>query len=584
MKNFYISEIKESIQKNITGYSSASHKYIEHSVDEWRKQLNTEDEDFFKKKLTLEGTSLDDFKSCLNLMLNSTKKYHIDFVKVKDIGYLSVFGFYINKSFIEIENHLNNINNSSQINSSSFLASCKEYLLSRLSKLSEKTIFHEFKVWEEKFGGDLSDFKKRLNNKNYINYFYNKYPLLYRLIEEETQSFTIYIKEILTNLINDWSYIAKIVKIDSLENISLGLGDKHNGRSVSILKFSNGSRIVYKPHSLDNDCSYSVFMNKLFNNNIKYHIEFPKVVSRINYGWQEYIEHTKTNDNSFLKEYYYKIGVHLCTLYFLNGSDIHYDNNISKSKNPFFTDLETLLGPYQGNLVFNSNVLRVGLLPMLHFNGENYMQFGGIANTKNEDSPFKLEKIDLEKGLVYEDVKIGERKNIPYENRQILINFQDDLINGFDRAYSILLEYKSVLSEILDSTFKESKIRFLVRDTLVYSHLLNESFHPYHMTKGILFEQHIDWIWCQLSSQTPKNLIKSEKESLLNLDIPYFYTYYNSNSLFATNGYEFKNYFKNTSKKSLQFNIDNLSIEDKKRQLWMIKASLITDLLNNNQD
>lgn len=247
-------------------------------------------------------------------------------------------------------------------------------------------------------------------------------------------------------------------------------------------------------------------------------------------------------------------------------------------------DMETLLSPMikERNKICLKNVIEVGLLPFGIFRGDEYYEFGGLTNSKNQKSPFKNDTINIKEGkIISEDAYMGESKNIPYNVDTDLVNFLDDIIEGFTHTYKILLENKTTLLEDINIIFCNAKIRYITRNTLTFSYLLKEAHHPYLMTKGFLLERHFDWLWYEVND-TPylEKVINSEKKSLLNLDIPYFYTLYNSNSIFDFENNEIKDFFEISPQRNIRESIKNICLDDLKRQIWIIKASIISHVKN----
>jgi type 2 lantibiotic biosynthesis protein LanM len=554
--------------------------YLNEILSGWKDQLSIGDQNFFKTKLLHEKISEEDFKKKLEIIISSKKQnneiFSSDIKNDIDLGFLSILEDYINRGCANIEKELNHYNNFYIINVQQILISFKNHLLSSLSKISEKIIFYEFKYWED-----------RLSNRHYKYYFYNKYPLLMRYVNDEINKASDFLISILSALKNDWKKINLIINNKSLENLDFELGDRHNnGQSVTLLYFNDNLRLLYKPHCLNIDNSYSNFINNILNNQkkLKYRISTPKIIQGLNYGWQEYIFNKKTDDKILLKEYYYKTGVHLCLFYLLNGSDLHFENLISDSKSPMIIDMETLLSPkvHSSKNISLRNVTHTGLLPFVLFTGNQYFELGGLSNSKNLKSPFKNKKISLKEGkIIEEDVFMDESKNIPYLSEISLLDYVDEIIQGFEETYNVLIEKKEELVDVINNYFLNSRIRYIARDTLIYSHLLREAYHPSLMTDGFLMERHFDWLWIQINDiPYLERLTLFEKKNLLNFDIPYFYTLYDSKSIFNSNGEEISDFFEISSKENVNLNVENISEKDKKRQVWLIKASVISHIMN----
>lgn len=593
MRQLFIEEVKEKVFFNKNETNRIDNEEVNLLIDEWKEQLLLSDISLFERKLLKENITIESFRLILETIILSKNNINsnIEIKKAgnendRELNFLLIFDDFLNENFTEVAKDLNYYNTFFSINKEKILRSYGNHLLALIAKISEKTIFHEYKSWEEKFGCDLAAFISKLSNRHYKYYFYNKYPLLIRLVIDEINRAYSFLIEILSALENDWEDIKDIVrKSKTLEDLNFGLGDRHVfGKSVTVVIFNDNLKLLYKPHSLLIDDSYSRFIELLFNKNkrLKHIIKNPKVIVRNNYGWQEFIVQKKTDDTLKLKEFYYKAGVHLSLFYILNGNDLHYENIISVSRTPMIIDMETLLSPTINKTknVSLKSVIDVGLLPFGVFRGDRYLEFGGLTNCKNQKSPFKKNTISIKEGkIIDEDHYMDESKNLPYKTDINIQHFLTDIIDGFSDTYEILLENKKNLFELINDFFSKSKIRFITRNTLTFSHLLREAYHPYLMTNGFLLEMHLDGLWLEVNSASYlEKVIISEKKSLLNLDIPYFYTFYNSKSIFDFENKEISNFFDISPKGNIDKSVKNICEEDKKRQIWIIKASIISHI------
>ncbi|OXA78181.1 type 2 lanthipeptide synthetase LanM [Flavobacterium columnare] len=583
-----IDTVDKSINKN-------DYEEIEKIILEWKNQLTLNGISKFENKLYQENLTIDKFREILYSIINckiDNSKINCKNFKLKDkeeLGYLILFEHEILPVFSNLLEKLDDCKMYFEIDEQSLLNSFKIYILSTISKISENTIFHEYKTWEERYGITLNIFSKNLRSKHFKKYFISKYALLFRLVKDELERCLDFIYQILESLISDYLQIRKIVDFKIIKSIEFGLGDRHNlGKTVSLINFDENLKIIYKPYSLSTNQAYNNFVDFYINEkkSLKYKIKNPRIINKDNYGWQEFIEHTTTSNMNDLREYYYKIGVHLFLYYILNGNDLHFENTICHMNSPMIIDMETLLSP-NTNLetkIDFKNVLQVGLLPFSVFTGENYFELGGLTDSKGVKSPFKKKIINLDKGKIVEEEQFfGKSKNLPYNEKINLLNYIDDIIDGFKTIFHIIMKEKDEIFEIVLKYFKQTKIRYIARDTMIYSHLLRESYHPFLLTYGFLLEKHFDWLWLQ-TFENPKleTIIQSEKNSLLNLDVPYFYTEFDSRDLKDFKGIVKKDFFKISSVDSIQKNISDINLSDLERQIWVIKASIITYINNQN--
>ncbi|MBI2279242.1 MAG: type 2 lantipeptide synthetase LanM [Bacteroidetes bacterium] len=607
MRELIISELRNVVIHHKVNEENHDISFESETIySEWKEQLFVNEIDFFSEKLRKENLQPSQFKNLIKFYLTKKqKKIPNEFVKDitllgltnNELGYLTLFEDIINTHLNEIDIFFSHTKFKVILdkNKKNIINSFIKYLCDNLEKLSEKTIFYEFKVWESTFDNEgvinrkekTNLFYEKLREIEFKLHFYNEYPVLYRLIKDEIVRLKCNLIELFNRLLDDFNEIHNQFSLkekDSVLSIDFGLGDRHNkGKTVSIINFESGKKIVYKPHSLELDVKFNFFIKHL-SSELKHEIISPKTISKLDYGWQEFIIHEKTNDTKLLQEFYYKIGVHLSVFYLLNGGDLHFENIISSLSNPMVIDIETLFQPKfnekkDDRLLSFDNVSKVTLLPFMMDVGDGYLELGGLADPSGQKSPLKKTKFNTETGkLDSEDIYFKDNRNIPFtkESKHRLLDFADFIVEGFSNCYNIFLNSKDEKTNLINELFEGCKIRVLVRDTLIYSHLLKEETHPSLLTNGFKIDMHFDWLWGHVAHfKYLEPVIEIEKNSLINFDIPYFFTEFSSKKLHTVNDGEIDDFFLYSSKKCLNDSFKNISKEDLKRQEWVIRASIL---------
>ena len=97
-------------------------------------------------------------------------------------------------------------------------------------------------------------FCERLRQRDVQMSIAREYPVLFRLLHSLTMHWVDSSLELLDRLVQDWDLIraslAAGAEPGSLTSIAAGAGDPHRrGRTVVVLEFSTGFKLVYKPHS-----------------------------------------------------------------------------------------------------------------------------------------------------------------------------------------------------------------------------------------------------------------------------------------------------------------------------------------------
>ncbi len=144
----------------------------------------------------------------------------------------------------------------------------------------------------------FQSFITRLDQPEHRRAFLQQYPVLARLLVEQSQRWVSVSLEFLTRLCRDWDEIRTAFAYESngdapgvLVSLKGGIADTHRGgHSVFIAKFSSGLRLVYKPKSLGVDVHFQQLLQWL--NACGAEMPFPTltVLNRETYGWVEFVK------------------------------------------------------------------------------------------------------------------------------------------------------------------------------------------------------------------------------------------------------------------------------------------------------
>ena len=122
------------------------------------------------------------------------------------------------------------------------------------------------------------------------------------------------------------------------------LSDPHNGgRSVRILRFEDGARVVYKPKDLRLDVAWHGLVERLNRERGPDRAEAVRALARDGYGWTEFIAHAGCGDPDGCRRFFRRAGAWLALFHCFAGSDMHQENMIAAGDHPVPIDLETIL-------------------------------------------------------------------------------------------------------------------------------------------------------------------------------------------------------------------------------------------------
>lgn len=271
------------------------------------------------------------------------------------------------------------------------------------------------------------------------------------------------------------SYFFEGHSCKELSAIALDLSDRHSaGRSVAILTFHSGLKVVYKPRETAIEEWYFQTLARF--NQISAPLSFAtlKVLSRPAYGWVQFIPHERCRCEVELRRYYQNAGALLCVLHVLAATDCHFQNLIASREHPVLVDAETLFQPEVADSESNS-VLRTGMVPQWRFGpqGQAY-DVSALGCVTPRSTHFLAPKwhgteIGFEVGVLV------PRENVPFPVAGPFTpqSYVDEMVHGFAETYRFLAHHRQdLIAEI--SKAQCLRIRYLFRETVEYHEAIGE--------------------------------------------------------------------------------------------------------------
>ncbi|MEW2065448.1 type 2 lanthipeptide synthetase LanM family protein [Streptomyces sp. NPDC007346] len=281
----------------------------------------------------------------------------------------------------------------------------------------------------------------------------------------------------------------------ALTGVECGAGDSHRGgRSVMLLRFTDGTRLVYKPRPLA--------AHRHFNSLVEWFGSLPgtpslralRVLDRGDYGWVEFVEERPCTSPAETHLFYRRQGALLALLHLLDGTDLHQENLIACGPHPVLVDVETLFHPPLSQAhsadpaarALHASAHRVGLLPQLLVGDEAALDVSAIGGGRAASSP--IETADWAGAgtdtmrLVRRSARFTESANRPRLEGVAAdpSAYTDSLCEGFRVGYTAISDYRDELlgKRGLLTDFAQDEVRVVPRPTWTYTTLLDESTHP----------------------------------------------------------------------------------------------------------
>lgn len=332
-----------------------------------------------------------------------------------------------------------------------------------------------------------------------------KYPVWARKVVELTSQWCAFMEEMLTRVLKDMPE-EKIVRLTPIGS------DSHNhNRRVCLLEMDKGRKVLYKPHSLDTDEVWEEICRWIMcHTGIQ--IPYLHAENYGNYGYVPYISYCSPKPESY-PEFFYHAGILLCVVYWLQGSDMHYENVIAHGEWPYLVDLEILTGEKEKFQVMDTAMLR---LP-IYKEGNMVDDYGAFTN------------------------KNPEWNCLPKEGSLVITaaDYPEEICKGFEDMYHLLMECdRSDIGHIVTCS-----PRYVFRSTSYYTALINRLKMTDMLIDGVKYYKEINRSLGKWFEHKDSTIMDSEIESILRNDVPIFYHYKESRDLYNEKEMIQSNYF-----------------------------------------
>jgi class II lanthipeptide synthase len=463
---------------------------------------------------------------------------------------------------------------------------------------------------EERFGSFVDRLRDR-GDRETAAAILNEYPVLARLVIEELDTWVGISLELLARLATDWPGLVATFFAGQdpgpLVALDGGAGDRHRGgRAVRIAAFASGAKLVYKPRPMAVDARFQELLVWLNGKGEGCSFRRLTVLDRGEYGWMEFAAPAGCADAGEVALYHRRLGGLLALLYALEATDLHYENLIAAGDQPVVVDLESLFHPRleagktQGpddrlaGQALADSVIRVGLLPFRVGESDESggIDLSGVAVVAGQPTPqpvIQWQGVGTdEMRVVRERVAMEGGNNRPsLDGREVeAAEFMGDMTAGFTEVYRSLERHRDELlapGGWLDR-FADDPVRAVLRPTRVYGLLLTESFHPDVLRDALDRDLLFDRLWVGVEDQPAlARVVAFEHRDLRAGDIPAFAARPSSTDLWTSSGERVAGFFQENPLATVRRRLGALGEQDLRRQLTMLRLSLGTQLLNNDE-
>ena len=378
-------------------------------------------------------------------------------------------------------------------------------------------------------------------------------PVLLRLVASLIRQWIGATAEFLTRLDADLPELGKTLldqkEASPIAAVEMGLSDLHNfGRSVYIVRFTDGKSLVYKPKSLAVDVHWANLIAWLNQRGAPVDLRAARVVPRADYGWSEFIVHGDCSNPESAALFFRRAGALVCLCYLLVGSDMHEENMIAAGDHPVLIDLEMLLQAVDptaetgapamrafetAQKKVTQSVLTTGLLPAWMRTPETAMLAVGGLNGNESGKPEEIAWGQVNSDAMAparEPWKPNKTHNLPFLNGAAirLADHIDDLADSCAKYFRFLLAHKIDLLAAGGpiAAFADTPIRRVLKPTRFYALLLDRVRNHRDMKDGAEWSAHLDFVsrladWDK-DSEPLWPLFAGERRALADANIPFF--------------------------------------------------------------
>ncbi|OAF17402.1 hypothetical protein AXW67_09460 [Bradyrhizobium neotropicale] len=389
-------------------------------------------------------------------------------------------------------------------------------------------------------------------------------PVLLRLIASITRQWIDTSREFIMRLDFDLATIRRDILHSGagsqVVQIEGDLSDPHNsGHSVLIVRFEEGSRVVYKPKDLRLDAAWHTLVQRLNRGGAPVELKPVQAIARDGYGWTQFIDHSGCTDDKGCQRFFRRAGAWLALFHCFAGSDMHQENMIAAGEHPVPIDLEMILqataAEHKADEIeaqafraamerVDNSVMTVGLLPAYGRSPDNKVfAIGGMNSDWTSRTQLAWSNINSDTMRPAKTTQVGETiPNLPHVDGRYAKfgDHIDDFIDGFEDYAKFLSQSRDAQQGGLLDGFAGLAVRKVLRPTRFYYMLLQRLKNHHSLDDGVTWSAQADFL-ARLADWDGRSdplwpLQRSERAALVALNVPHFVSQSDGNEICDANG------------------------------------------------
>jgi type 2 lantibiotic biosynthesis protein LanM len=431
-----------------------------------------------------------------------------------------------------------------------------------------------------------------------------EFPVLGRLLATVVLHWTDACKELLDRLTSDRGALEAafgVSRDESITYVASGLSDPHRaGRSVVVVGFGSGARVVYKPRSVEIEARFHDFVAAVSAALPEDPLRRLSVLECDGYGYVEHASAIPAADPDSLSRFYWNAGRVLGILYLLGATDCHWENMIAGADQLLLVDAETLFegAPRAANSHSVSaaqssaadsiadSVLRTGMLPAwISVGPARAIDISALG------VPARDVARESQPGWCFvntDDMVWGDRESesphpacLPIEPGEPnpLSKHGNELVGGFEDVLSVL-RHPAVREQVRSciEAFRGVRRRVVVRPTRTYVLLQEAALAPLVLRNRddrALQLERLARAYVVEKEQPPTwPLLHHEISALEHLDIPYFEAVVGREDLLVGNVTVVASYYEKEGLEEAVARLERLSDAESGWQARLIRGAM----------
>lgn len=338
-----------------------------------------------------------------------------------------------------------------------------------------------------------------------LGLLFKRFPALARLWAVAIGQWRGYIVEILERIREDRAALSRTFLEQSvagaIADLRIGLSDSHDGgRSVALIEFSRGRRVIYKPRSGRNESAWFSLLGAMNRQGFQPEQRLIRVLVRKDYCWMEYARSAPCASTAAVRRFYERLGGLIAAAYLLKAVDCHRENLIAAGEHPIMVDVDALW--HVSTVTKRQNVSDV------------LYRTGFFPNARRGSLQSRSSILGQSPGRSHLP-RIASRRIAP-------VSYAKEIIVGFTRGWRCLVgnaERRAAFDRIA-AKIRSRERRWIYCATARYAAILRASLRPAVLHSNAERDTLIN-VLCSRRTIS-RSVAMAEIKALIDLDIPYF--------------------------------------------------------------